>query len=171
MEEFIPTRVSRIKKDAAKEFISVSYEKPKKKEEIIKSKENNDIQNSKFNITKNERNENNDEKKKKEVEMKRIKFEVMKFGMSGFKGIEAEEAEVALAISLGAKPPKKKGINYKILKHEKKQETQQKDTKFVSGVEKSLINRKIKKVHRKSSNNLLKMYGKINKKTLNKKIK
>lgn len=103
--------------------------------------------------------------------MKRIKFEVMKFGMSGFKGIEAEEAEVALAISLGAKPPKKKGINYKILKHEKKQETQQKDTKFVSGVEKSLINRKIKKVHRKSSNNLLKMYGKINKKTLSKKIK
>ncbi|XP_043795297.1 uncharacterized protein C1orf131 homolog [Apis laboriosa] len=171
MEDFIPTRVSRIKKDAVKEFVSVNYEKPKKKKEIIKSKENNDIQNFKFNITKNEQNENNDEKKKKELEMKRIKYEVMKFGMSGFKGIEAEEAEIALAISLGAKPPKKKGINYKILKHERKQETQQKNLKFVSGLEKSLINHKIKKVHRKSSNNLLRMYGKINKKTLNKKIK
>lgn len=170
MDDFIPTRVSRIKKDAVKEFVSVNYEKPKKKKEVIKNKENNDIQNSKFNITKNKQNENNDEKRKKELEMKRIKYEVMKFSMTGFKGIEAEEAEVALAISLGAKPPKKKGINYKILKHEKKQETQQKDVKSVSGLEKSLIKHKIKKV-RKNSNNLLRMYGKINKKTLNKKIK
>lgn len=170
MDDFIPTRVSRIKKDAVKEFVSVNYEKPKKKKEVIKNKENNDIQNSKFNITKNKQNENNDEKRKKELEMKRIKYEVMKFGMTGFKGIEAEEAEVALAISLGAKPPKKKGINYKILKHERKQETQQKDVKSVSGLEKSLIKHKIKKV-RKNSNNLLRMYGKINKKTLNKKIK
>lgn len=170
MDDFIPTRVSRIKKDAVKEFVSVNYEKPKKKKEVIKNKENNDIQNSKFNITKNKQNENNDEKRKKELEMKHIKYEVMKFGMTGFKGIEAEEAEVALAISLGAKPPKKKGINYKILKHERKQETQQKDVKSVSGLEKSLIKHKIKKV-RKNSNNLLRMYGKINKKTLNKKIK
>lgn len=170
MDDFIPTRVSRIKKDAVKEFVSVNYEKPKKKKEVIKNKENNDIQNSKFNITKNKQNENNDEKRKKELEMKRIKYEVMKFGMTGFKGIEAEEAQVALAISLGAKPPKKKGINYKILKHERKQETQQKDVKSVSGLEKSLIKHKIKKV-RKNSNNLLRMYGKINKKTLNKKIK
>ena len=170
MEDFIPTRVSKIKKDGVKKFVLISYEKPKKKAEIIKSEENSDAQNPRFNVTKNEWSKNDDTKKQKDtLDMKRVKYEVMKFGISGFKGAEAEEAEVALAISLGAKPPKKKGTNYKILQHEKKnhKETWQKDITLASGLGRSLLNHKHKKTH-KGSNSLLKIYGKVNKKTLGK---
>ncbi|KAF3430783.1 hypothetical protein E2986_00350 [Frieseomelitta varia] len=164
MENFIPTRVSKIKKDGVKRFVLINYEKPKKKIEIVKSEENSDAQTSRFNVTKNKWNKN-DDAKKRELDMKRARYEVMKFGMSGFKGAEAEEAEVALAISLGAKPSKKKGINYKILQNEKKnhKETCQKDITLASSLKKSLLNDKHKKT-RKSSDSLLKIYGKINKK-------
>lgn len=49
----------------------------------------------------------------KEMDMKKVRFEVFKFGMSGFKPEKKEEVKVALAIKLGAKPPKNKGYNYK----------------------------------------------------------
>jgi hypothetical protein len=49
----------------------------------------------------------------KEVDMKKVRYEVFKFGMSGFKPEKKEEVKVALAIKLGAKPPKNKGYNYK----------------------------------------------------------
>lgn len=170
MEDFIPTRVSKIKKDVVKEFVSVNYEKPKKKVKTIESKENNDVENSKFNVTKNERNEN-DKRRKQELEMKRVRYEVMKFGMSGFKGEKAKEAEIALAISLGAKPPKKKAINYKILQREKKveKETLQNDVTRASGLERSLSNHKNKKARwKRGSDGLLNVYGKVSKKTLGK---
>lgn len=164
MEDFIPTRVSKIKKDGVKRFVLINYEKPKKKIKIVKSEENSDAQNSRFNVTKNEWSKN-DDTKKRELDMKRVRYEVMKFGMSGFKGAEAEEAEVALAISLGAKPLKKKGINYKILQNEKKshKDTWQKDITLAPGLKKSVLNDKHKKTH-KGSDSLLKIYGKINKK-------
>lgn len=171
MEDFIPTRVSKIKKDVAKEFVSVNYEKPKKRVKAIESKENNDVESSKFNVTKNERNEN-DERRKQELEMKRVRYEVMKFGMSGFKGAKAKEAEIALAISLGAKPPKREGINYKILQRERKdqKERRQDDVTHASGLERSLSNHKNKKARRKrgGSDGLLNVYGKVSKKTLGK---
>lgn len=170
MEDFIPTRVSKIKQDVVKEFVSVNYEKPKKRIKTIESKENNDVENSKFNVTKNERNEN-DEKRKQELEMKRVRYEVMKFGMSGFKGAKAEEAEMALAISLGAKPPKKKAINYKILQRKRKGEkkTRQNDVTHASGLERSLINHKNKKARwKRGSDGLLNVYGKVSKRTLGK---
>ena len=164
MEDFIPTRVSKIKKDGIKRFILINYEKPKKKIEIVKCEGNSDAQNSRFNVTKNEWSKN-DDRKKRELDMKRVRYEVMKFGMSGFKGAEAEEAEVALAISLGAKPSKKEGINYKILQNKKKnhKETWQKDITLASSLKKSLLNDKHKKSH-KGSDSLLKIYGKINEK-------
>ncbi|OAD56987.1 hypothetical protein WN48_02786 [Eufriesea mexicana] len=172
MEDFIPTRVSKVKENAVKEFVSVNYQKPKKKKrEIIESEENSDIRNFKFNITKDRRNCNNDDKKKQEAEMKRVRYEVMKFGMSGFKGEKAGEAEVEFAINLGAKPPRKKGINYKILKHKKKEgykETQEKNTKLMSGSKNSLTKHKTKKTRKKGSDGLLGIYGKINKTTLGK---
>lgn len=170
MEDFIPTRVSKIKKDVVKEFVSVNYEKPKKKVKTIESKENNDVENYKFNVTKNERNEN-DERRKQELEMKRVRYEVMKFGMSGFQGEKAKAAETALAISLGAKPPKRKGINYKILQREKKgeKETRRNDVTHASGLERSLSNHKNKKARwKRSSDGLLNVYGKVSKKTLGK---
>lgn len=170
MEDFIPTKVSKITKDAVKEFVSVNYEKPKKRVKTIESKENSDVENSKFKVTKNERNEN-DEKRKQELEMKRVRYEVMKFGMSGFKGAEAEKAEIALAISLGAKPPKKTGINYKILQRERKRKkkTRQNNVTHASGLERSLLNQKNKKARwKRGSDGLLNVYGKVSKRTLGK---
>ncbi|XP_017880681.1 uncharacterized protein C1orf131-like [Ceratina calcarata] len=170
MEDFVPTRVSKAKKDAAKEFVSINYEKPKKKKrklEIVDSKDDNETS-SKFNSEIDD--DGNSARRKQELEMKRVRYEVMKFGMSGFKGPAAEEAEVALAVSLGAKPPKRKGINYKLLKEQRKQqkETQQKDVTLVSGLEKSLTKHKKKRIPKKGSDGLLGVYGKVNKKVVGK---
>jgi hypothetical protein len=56
---------------------------------------------------------------KKEIDMKKVRYEVFKFGMSGFKAEKKEEVKVALAIKLGAKPPKNNYYNYKEYKHKK----------------------------------------------------
>lgn len=39
--------------------------------------------------------------KKKDLDLKQIRHEVVKFGMSGFVGTKKEEAKIALAVSLG----------------------------------------------------------------------
>ncbi|XP_026462004.1 uncharacterized protein C1orf131 homolog [Ctenocephalides felis] len=57
---------------------------------------------------------------RKEIDMKKARFEIMKFGISGFDTKKKEEAKVQLAIKLGAKPPKNKYKNYKELISEKK---------------------------------------------------
>lgn len=43
-----------------------------------------------------------------EKELEKIRYEVVKLGMTGFPREEREDAHVALAIKLGAKPPKNK---------------------------------------------------------------
>lgn len=43
-----------------------------------------------------------------EKELKRIKYDVFKFGMNGFQKEKKQDTRVELAIKLGAKPPKKK---------------------------------------------------------------
>ena len=48
--------------------------------------------------------------------MKKARHDIIKFGMTGFDAARKEETKQALAISLGAKPKKRKGINYKELK-------------------------------------------------------
>jgi len=53
------------------------------------------------------------------VSLKRAYFDVKKFAISGMEGTEKEEAKVRLAVSLGAKPKKKKNVNYKELKKER----------------------------------------------------
>ncbi|XP_046398052.1 uncharacterized protein C1orf131-like [Ischnura elegans] len=57
-----------------------------------------------------------------DIEMKRVRYEVMKFSSSKLEGREREEADVALAVSLGAIPPKKDYINYKELHQKRKTE-------------------------------------------------
>ncbi|KAK3888934.1 hypothetical protein Pcinc_007035 [Petrolisthes cinctipes] len=54
--------------------------------------------------------------------MKRVRYDVFKLGMSGFNKKEKEDARIALAIKLGAKPPKNKAISYKELVEKKKEE-------------------------------------------------
>ncbi|CAK9821766.1 hypothetical protein ANTRET_LOCUS431 [Anthophora retusa] len=175
MEDFIPTRVSRLRQDGANEFVSVIYEgRKKKKAEVAENTKESEARSSKFGIKAPERNEDIDERKKQELEMKRIRYEVMKFGMSGLGTAKAKKnAEAALAMSLGAKRPKRKGMNYKELKYQRKRckEGQQDKMKLTSGLEKSLMKRKAKKPRKKASDGILEVYGKVNKKSLGKNIK
>ncbi|XP_064081535.1 uncharacterized protein LOC135198066 [Macrobrachium nipponense] len=61
---------------------------------------------------------------KEELErtMKKMRFEVFKLGMGGFDKEKKKETRVALAIKLGAKPPKKQHVSYKDLLVTKKRE-------------------------------------------------
>ncbi|KOC65966.1 Uncharacterized protein WH47_12765 [Habropoda laboriosa] len=168
MEDFVPTRVSRLKEDAGKEFVSVKYERrQKKKADVDESKKGNEARSSKFVMKADEGNENMDEKKRQELEMKRIRYEVMKFGMSGLKSVEADQAQLALALSLGAKPPKREYINYKVLKDEKMKSKEAEKNKVVlkSGLERSLTKHKTKKPRKKASDGILEVYGKVSKKS------
>jgi len=55
----------------------------------------------------------------KAVSLDKAYFEVKKFAISGMEGAAKEDANVRLAVSLGAKPKKKKYVNYKELKQER----------------------------------------------------
>lgn len=67
------------------------------------------------------------------LDMKKTRYEVYKFGISGFNRQKMEDARVALAIKLGAKPPKRTYKNYKELMEERKQQRiQQKEDREVN---------------------------------------
>lgn len=56
------------------------------------------------------------------MDLQRARKEVINLGISGFSDkMEKEEAEIQLAIKLGAKPPKNKYKNYKEILEEKRQ--------------------------------------------------
>lgn len=60
-----------------------------------------------------------------EFDLKRAKHEVLNFGISGFDSKDKHAAKLALAIRLGAKPPKNSYTNYKdLLVEKKKQQTE-----------------------------------------------
>ncbi|XP_076654404.1 40S small subunit processome assembly factor 1 isoform X2 [Halictus rubicundus] len=168
MEEFIPTRGSEMKKDAAKQLMVVNYEAPKKK---AKKNDGNDVKEDVSSF--NEGDKDMDPKRKQELEMKRIRYEVMKFGMSGFEKVKANKAKVQLAISLGAKPHKNVNMNYKTLKEQRKtQKEMQKNEEHTSGLEKSMIKHKTAKttkMKKKGSSGILDVYGKVSKKPEGKK--
>lgn len=63
----------------------------------------------------------------KPVDMKKLRYEVIKFGTSGMDPLKKEESAIALAVALGAKPPKRKYENYKEILSKKKAEKQQQD--------------------------------------------
>ena len=65
----------------------------------------------------------------KEVTMKQARFEVFKFGVSGLDKKSREEANNALAVRLGAKPEKNKGVEYKQLKEDRINEKEEKRIK------------------------------------------
>ncbi|XP_076283171.1 40S small subunit processome assembly factor 1 [Lasioglossum baleicum] len=162
MEEFIPTRGSEIKKNAAKQLMVVNYEAPKKK---AKRNDGNHVKKDASSF--NDEDKDMDPKRKQELEMKRIRYEVMRFGMSGFEKVQAKEAKVQLAISLGAKPPKNRSINYKTLKEQRgRQKEKQKIEEHASGLEKSMKKHKTvktTKMKKKGSGGILDVYGKVSK--------
>lgn len=55
-------------------------------------------------------------------DLKRARFEVRKFGISGLHGTEKEAGMIDLLVKLGAKPPKREYLNYKDLQQKKKEE-------------------------------------------------
>lgn len=165
MEDFVPTRGSQIKKTAISNYISVNYETPKKKVKPTDNSYNEEEENSKIKQTPAEL------KEQQEKEMKRLRYEIIKFGMSGFEKPKARRAKVELAISLGAKPPKNRRTNYKTLKKSIMiaKERKKKDTsgKHTSGLANSLLKPKSKKVQKKDSG-ILGIYGKVPKGTSSK---
>jgi len=94
-------------------------------------------------------------------EMKKLRYEIIKFGMSGFEKPKARRAKVELAISLGAKPPKNRRMNYKALKMRRKIEKERKKEEgHKSGFTSSLLKPKSKKIQKKD-NGILQVYGKV----------
>ncbi|KAI1298183.1 Uncharacterized protein HDE_04327 [Halotydeus destructor] len=67
----------------------------------------------------------------KQFDFKRARHEVFRFGMSGMEKEDKVSANEALLIRLGAKPEKKRPVNYKVLmeqrKAERKQEIEEKE--------------------------------------------
>lgn len=162
MEDFIVTRCVKNKKQALEKFQAVTYEAPKKKEKtesFIKK-----IKDLKSENPEDEKPEM-EPRKKQELEMKRARFEVMKFGMTGFKKNKARDAKIALAISLGARPLRNKKRNYKEILNERKlqkaKEERQK-TAVSSGVTQSLKKPKRRRKFKKESG-ILGVYGKVQK--------
>lgn len=163
MEDFVPTRGSQIKKNAPNDYISVNYEVPKKKS---KSSDNSD---NKEKLGDESTKQTPAElKEQQEKEMKKLRYEIIKFGMSGFEKPKARKAKVELAISLGAIPPKNRRMNYKALKTRRKVEKEsKKEEGHKSGFASSLLKPKFKK-KRKKDNGILQIYGKISKDILSK---
>ena len=75
---------------------------------------------------------------KEEVTMKAARFDVFKFGLSGFGKEDREDAEVARLIRLGAKPAKNKCLPYAEFKErqkkEKEEERKRKEVQRLSGM-------------------------------------
>lgn len=117
-------------------------------------------------------------------DMKRARNEVFNFGISGYDFKDQQKAKIALAVKLGAKPPKSIYTNYKDLQTERKQAKEKAAAEaYIRTVGKNssgqaivscnkLFNRVTKK--KKANNNvgeLTKHYGVINPKIHKKKKK
>ncbi|XP_012216208.1 uncharacterized protein C1orf131 homolog [Linepithema humile] len=163
MDDFVPTRGSQIKKNPTSCYMSMSYEAPKKKSKSTDSSNSKEKSkdNSETKLTPAEL------KKQQEKEMKKARYDVIKFGMSGFEKPKARRAKVELAISLGAIPPKNRRMNYNALKKRKEKEKQKKEEGHTSGFSNSLLKSKVKKVQKKD-NGILGVYGKVPKNVLSK---
>ncbi|XP_014359201.2 uncharacterized protein C1orf131 homolog [Papilio machaon] len=106
---------------------------------------------------------------KKDIDLKKIRHEVVKFGMSGFDGSKKEEAKIALAVSLGAKPPKREYINYKELMQKRKQEKLEQNKEKQLMISKTVLKTAGKKKKKGINNDVghfLDNYGKVQKKDL-----
>lgn len=113
--------------------------------------------------------------------MKKARYDIIKFGMTGFDSAKKEETKQALAISLGAKPKKRKGINYKELKEmrsKQKEEEQARQAfqtlgKTASGHASAKIKNRMRinkqKPRGDHKGGLLSVYGKVRKNEVPKK--
>lgn len=102
--DVVPTRASLLLKNAQKDFKPVVYESHKAKGKSTTSKPGNQAKSS-----------------DNELDMKKVRQEVFNFGISGYGFEDQQKAKIALAVKLGAKPPKNAYKNYKELIEEKKE--------------------------------------------------
>ena len=178
MEDFIPTRAAKNKENADKFHMVTTYESHKKSTNSLKN-----VQKKKQNTSEECTNEYHsdedldidkepiDETRKQELQMKQYRYDVIKFGMSGFDKHKARQAKIALAISLGAKPPKNRRKNYKKLVEEriKEKARETKKEKFASGFNINQLTKNRKNITQshtkkdKESNGILGIYGKVTK--------
>ncbi|KAK0180041.1 hypothetical protein PV327_005724 [Microctonus hyperodae] len=160
MSEFVMTRAAQAKKNCQENFVAVTYTAPKKKNvikntESIKSAPDNKLE--KFNSNSSKIDPNREH----ELEMKRLRWDVMKFGSSGFKGVAKHKAKVALAIELGAQPPKNRRQNYKkLLLRKSKLKKAAAENENKSGLSESL-KKPIKDKKARKEPGLLNLYGKV----------
>lgn len=92
MGDFIPTKGSSIKRKPQEAFEVVTFNSYKsKKSSKGAKKDNEDVQ----------ENKTKDKTEGSTLNIKRTKFEVVKFGMSGFDAKKKQDAKVQLAIRLG----------------------------------------------------------------------
>lgn len=103
--DVVPTRASLLLNSAPKEIKPVVYESYKAKPRSGPRKPNTNA------AAKSADNE---------LDMKRVRQEVFNFGISGYGFEDQQRAKIALAVKLGAKPPKNAYTNYKDLIEEKK---------------------------------------------------
>lgn len=172
MEDFVLTRAAQIKNNAKILHEVTTYEAPKK---VAKQTKNESSIFKKHNKNSDDEDENIDDepidkKREQELEMKRYRYDIIKFGMTGLKKTQVRQAKIALAISLGAKPPKNKKKNYKKLMDQRKRERTQekKKDKFSSGLNTSQLfkNRKNNfnsKQRKTKGSGILDVYGKVTK--------
>lgn len=166
MEDFVPTRGSQVKKTATSNYVSVNYKAPKKK---VKSADGSSDSKEKLG-DESVKPTPAELKQQQEKEMKKLRYEIIKFGTSGFERPKAKRAKVELAISLGAIPPKNRRMNYNALKRRRKIENERKKEEegHKSGLTSSLLKPKAKKTRKKDSS-ILRVYGKVPKDVLKKK--
>lgn len=171
--DIIPTKAMLLKKkEAISDFKAVVFEthKPKKSDGS-----------KKFATKRNGKDSDEDDG----LDMKRVRHEVFNFGISGYNFQDQQKAKVALAVKLGAKPPKNEYKNYKELQAEKKaSKAKAKEEAYIRSVGKNsagmatvscnkLVNRFVKKTkkNKNSVGELTKHYGIVNPKIHKKKKK
>ncbi|KAM3966655.1 LOW QUALITY PROTEIN: 40S small subunit processome assembly factor 1 [Aphomia sociella] len=150
------TKAALALKNAENNFQFVKFESHKPKKRSLADDEKSDIKSQTI------------QHSKKDLDLKKIRHEVVKFGMSGFDSTKKEEAKIALAVSLGAKPPKRQYINYKELMQKRKEEKQQEKDEKQQMLSKNLMKTSGKKKTNNDVGYFLSGYGKVQKKDLNK---
>lgn len=166
--DIVPTRASLLLKSAPNEFKAVVFETHKSKSRTTAP--------AKLITTKTDAGN--------EYDMKKVRNEVFNFGLSGYGFEDQQKAKIALAVKLGAKPPKNPYKNYKELTEEKKLEkAKAAEEAYIRTVGKNssgratvscnkLTNRFIKQKKRaKDVTNLTQHYGVVNPKIHKKKKK
>lgn len=151
---FVATRSSKLRQNAEKSFETVVFESHKAKKKKLEG----------GNALIGEKNI----KEVDEDEMRKFRYDIMKFGASGFDKTKKKETKIAVAVSLGAKPPKRGYKNYKEILDEKKKDKEERERVkelFMKGkADPGAVYRKAnvkEKAKKKGMRGLLNVYGKV----------